>query len=111
MSFIFFSKYLKIDVKFRNAGNNWVKNFFVLDKRIWIGSGTLFLLRGEYLSSAVIVLKNSPKISDVTKRDIFQFNFLRVMEKCDKSAFVQISSLFGTLQRVDCLRIIWNGAF
>ena len=33
------------------------------------------LLRREYLSSAVNVLRNSTKISDITKRDMFQLHF------------------------------------
>ena len=31
-------------------------------------------IRREYLSSAVNVFKDSPKTSDITKRDIFQLN-------------------------------------
>ena len=65
----------------------------------------------SFLSSTVNALKNSPKISEIAKKDIFQLNFLRLMEKCDKSAFVKISSLFGTLQHVDSQRVFWNGAF
>ena len=35
------------------------------------------VLRKEYLSSASNVLTNSPNISDITKRDIFELNFSR----------------------------------
>ena len=56
----------------------------------------------EFLPSAVNVLTSSPKISDTTKREIFQLTFLRVMEKSDKSALVQPLSVFGTLSHVDC---------
>ena len=57
MSFIlFFSECLKLDVDSRNA----IKNFA--------------LLKQEYLSSTVNVLTSSPKISNVTKRDVLQLN-------------------------------------
>ena len=43
------------------------------------------------------MLPNSPKISDITKRDIFQLYFPHSDEKNDKSAAVQILAGFGTL--------------
>ena len=39
------------------------------------------LLRREYLSSAVKVLRNSPKVSDITKTNILQQNFCQSDEK------------------------------
>ena len=48
--------------------------FCLLDNCIWIGWGKFSLLSREYLPSAVNVSANSPKISDITKRDIFQLN-------------------------------------
>ena len=47
--------------------------------------------------SAVNVLTNSPKISDITKRDISKFNFPKSDEKYNKSPLLQISVVFETL--------------
>ena len=33
------------------------------------------------------------------------------MKKHDKSGIREILHVFGTLSRVDCLRVFWNGAF
>ena len=56
------------------------------DKCIWIGSLRFSLLRREYLSSTVNVLINSLKILHVTKRDLFQLNYLHsdewIMWRC-----------------------------
>ena len=46
--------------------------------------------------SAINVLKISPRISDQTKKDACQLNFLILMENSDKSTAVQISAVFGT---------------
>ena len=47
-------------------------------------------------SQRQIVLANSPEISDLTKKDIFQLNSYQNGEKNDKSVFLQISAVFGT---------------
>ena len=44
------------------------------DNGIWIGWGIFSQIWGEFLSSAVNVLANSPKISDLTKTDVFQMS-------------------------------------
>ena len=54
------------------------KSFFFLDNSIWIGSIKLSQLGGEYLSPAVNVLRNSPKILPINKRDFFQLNFFHI---------------------------------
>ena len=51
-----------------------------LDNYILIGYGKFSVLRREYLSSPVSVLTNSPKISNITKRDISQLNLSRSEE-------------------------------
>ena len=44
------------------------------------------------------MLTHSPKISYITRRDIFaKLVLLRVMKKYDKSAAMQISQVFGTV--------------
>ena len=46
-----------------------------LENCFWISCGKFSLFRREYLSFPVNVLTNSPKISDITKRDIFELIF------------------------------------
>ena len=65
----------KFDVDFRIAVKNVEKVFCFLDNWIRIGCGKFSLLQTEYLPSAVNVLANSPKLLDITKRDIFQPSF------------------------------------
>ena len=65
----------KFDVDFRIAVKNVEKVFCFLDNWFWIGCGKFSLLQTEYLPSAVNVLANSPKLLDITKRDIFQPSF------------------------------------
>ena len=50
------------------------------------------LLQREYFRSAVNMVTNSHKTSDITKRDIFPFVVLRSYEKYDKSAAMQFSA-------------------
>ena len=45
-----------------------------LDNCILIACTKLSLLLQEYLSSAVNVLINNPRVLDVSKRDVFQLN-------------------------------------
>ena len=52
--------------------------------------------------STVNVLTNTPKISPNTRRDILQINFPENDEINDKSAFMEILQVFGTLSHVDC---------
>ena len=75
MRVIFWLKSLKFDVHLRNAAKNWEICFKFLDNWTWIVCDKSFLLGREYLSWAVYVLKNSPKISDITKRDVVALNF------------------------------------
>ena len=50
------------------------KKFFFSDNIILIGIVKLSLLRTGYISSAFNVLRSSPKILHVNKRDFFQLN-------------------------------------
>ena len=71
---IFFGNYSKLNMYFKNAVTNSENVFCFLDNCVWIGSLKLSLLRREYLSSAVNMLTNIPKILHMTKRDFFQLN-------------------------------------
>ena len=55
---------------------NGEKVFCFWDIWIWTCYIKLFLLSREYLSSAVNLLTNSPKILYITKRDFFQLSCL-----------------------------------
>ena len=46
--------------------------FSFLDNIIWIVCCKFSLLLGEYLSSEVNVLKNGFRVSDITKKDLFE---------------------------------------
>ena len=50
-----------------------------------------------YLSSAVNVLTNTPKISHTNKGDIFEIISLQKDEKDDKKIIIDILQVFGTL--------------
>ena len=63
-------------------------------------------ISAEHLSLAVNVLTNSPKISDLTKRELSQLNLSQDHGTIEKSAVVQISAVFGTRKRVDCGRVL-----
>ena len=52
------------------------KSFLFRDNSVRIGGVKLFLLRREYLSSAVNVLTNSYKALRVSKTDFFRLNYL-----------------------------------
>ena len=74
--------------------------FRFVDNCIWIGNGKLSVLWPEYSSSAVNVLKNSPKISDLIKNDFFKLylaqNDKNVWQKCLSA---DLSSFRGSLTR------------
>ena len=58
------------------------KNVFSFwDKGVWSCEQKIWILRREYLPSGINVLTNRPKISDVTKADIFQLDDLEFIEK------------------------------
>ena len=72
----FFWKYSKFKVDFENATKNWEKAFCFWDNFVRIGCVKLSLLRKEYLSSAVNVLKKSYKALRLTKTDFFWHKYL-----------------------------------
>ena len=56
---------------------SWEKVFPFKDNCISIGYLKLSLLRRKYFWSAVNVLKNCPEILHITKRNLFEFNWLQ----------------------------------
>ena len=76
MRVTFFWGCSKFYVHFENGGNKSEIFFSFTDNCIWIDCVKLSLLRRECCWPAVNVLKNSPKILPITKRDFFELNFL-----------------------------------
>ena len=72
----FFWKCSKFKVDFENATKNREKAFCFWDNCVRIGCVKLSLLRKEYLSSAVNVLKKSYKALRLTKTDFFWHKYL-----------------------------------
>ena len=72
----FFWKYSKLNLDFKNEKANWKKNFCFCCNCIWICCLKLSLLRREYLSSHVIMLRNIIESLSITKRDFLQLNCL-----------------------------------
>ena len=71
----FVSRCSKSNLDFKNVAKNSEKDFCFWDNCIWIGIVKLSLLRTGYFSSAANVLRSSPKIWHVNKRDFFKFNW------------------------------------
>ena len=72
----FFWKCSKFKVDFKNATKNSEKAFSFWDNCVRIRCVKLSLLRKEYLSSAVNVLKKSYKVLRLTKTDFFWHKYL-----------------------------------
>ena len=72
----FFWKCSKFKVDFENLRKNPEKAFCFWDNYVRIGCVKLSLLRKEYLSSAVNVLKKSYKALPLTKTDFFWHKYL-----------------------------------
>ena len=76
---------------------------------VWIGCVKLSLLRREYWSSAVNVLRNSLKIFHITKRDFFQLSCLH----SDHKNMIKVLSLrlkvLEPVYNVAFWRVVWNG--
>ena len=72
----FFWKNSKFKVDFENATKNSEKAFCFRDNYVRIGCVKLSLLRKEYLSSSVNVLKNSYKALRLTKTHFFWHKYL-----------------------------------
>ena len=82
--------------------------FCFLDNCMWVCCVKLSKLWRKYLSSAVIMLKNSPKILHIERSSISSISFI-LINKSNKRAVVQISTVFGTVYHVAYLRSVWNG--
>ena len=68
-------------VDFRKAIKNQEKVFCFKDNGVWTFCVNVYILRREYVYSAVNVLTNSPNILDLTKAHIFQLTLSQIHEK------------------------------
>ena len=75
------SKCLKFDVDSRNGIKNWEKLFHFSNSCIWIGHAKFWQSRTKYFPSALNVLTLTPKISPITRGDIFRINLPENYEK------------------------------
>ena len=94
----FFWKYWKANLDFGNTSKSWEKVFSFWDNCMWMGSIKLSLLGREHLSTARIVLTNSPKLLHIIKRDFLQLNSLPVDQKiwyrCCRSNINRVETSF-----------------
>ena len=72
MMIIFFFKCLKFDIDSRNGTKKSEQSFCFKDNCIWIRDDKFTQSRREYLSLAVNVLRNTPKIYHRTKGHILE---------------------------------------
>ena len=69
--------------------------FAFSDDCIRIGSSKFSFILREYLQSAVVLI-SSPEVSDFRKNNFFGLNLPQTdKKKYDKSAYLQISAVFG----------------
>ena len=104
-------KKIKTWSRFQNLMKKLRIFFLFLDNLIWICCVKLSLLRKEYLSLAVTVLANSPKILHITNRVFSNSLSFTVTNKYGKMALVQISTVFATVYHVACPSVLLTGLF
>ena len=90
----FFSLCSKLDVDSRNGTKNWENDFLFSDNCLWIGRSKFQQSRTGCLSSAVNVLKNTSRISHITKGNVFHISFPQSVEriwwKCSHKDFTSV---------------------
>ena len=84
-----------VDVDLRHGAKKWEFFFCFLDNCTWIEWGNFFLLRREYLLSAVNAITNTPRISDTLRRTFSKTTFEKGMKQYDGSVEVQFFRLFN----------------
>ena len=70
-----------ISYRFQKRNKNPEKVFCFKDNAVWTFCVKVYILRREYVYSAVNVLTNSPNILDLTKADFFQLNLSQIHGK------------------------------
>ena len=96
MRVTFFWKCSRFNVYLKNLQSNWKTSLSFWDNCIWVCCVKVHLLRREYLSSAVNVLANNVKIFHVTKRNLFQLNYLHsdqwIWQSCFRGDWISVSA-------------------
>ena len=72
---VFFLKCLQLNVDLKNAVKSLEKTFSLSKNFIWIGFRNFSMLPGNHFPSGANLLTSSFKISDITKKDVFQRKF------------------------------------
>ena len=91
---IFFSKFSKFYLHFKNAEKKWEKFFPFRDNCIWIDCVKLSLLRIEYLWPAVIVLKTVVIFCLSLRETFWNLIAFTVINIYGKGGVIQSSALF-----------------
>ena len=76
MRVIFFLKWSKFNVDFKNGDKNWKKVFCFWENNISVGSVKFSLYRRKYLLSSVNVVTNRLKNLHRTNTDFLQLNYV-----------------------------------
>ena len=107
----FFSKYLKLHLDLENALKILGKVFCYLHNCIWIGIVKFSLFRTGYFSRGANVLRSSPQIWHVNKRDFSRSIDYAAINEYDKSAVTQIWKVVGNVYDAACQRLLGNVSF
>ena len=84
--------------------------FYFWYKCIWIVCIHLSLLKTEYLSLAVNVLRKRLKNFHVSKTDFCNSITFKVINQDDKDALIKIESVFLPVYHVACRDVLSNGS-
>ena len=107
----FFWKCSKLNVNFENAKRNSEKVFRLWDNCIGRCWHKFCLWTRESLSSAVNGLTKFLRFCISLRETFSNWIFFRVINIYVKSAVVQISTVFRTVHRVICWRVLWITTF
>ena len=111
MTVIFLWKCSKFKLEFKIKEKTWEKVFPFSDNCISTGIVKLSLLRTGKLSLASNVVTSSLKIWHDNKKTFSNSIALAVINKYDKGALVQISTVFGPVYHLTCPRVLWDETF
>ena len=109
MRLIFFLKMFKTESRFQKCKKTEKIFFCLWDNCIWKCGNKLYLLRRQYLSSAVNVLTNGPNIFHT--QTFSNWISFTVINKYGKGALIQISTVFRSVYCVSFWRVLWNRNF
>ena len=106
-----FSERWNIKINFKNDKKSSEKTFCFWRNWIKIVCVKLSLLRREYLSMALNILKDTLKIFHIAKRNFFDSMALPFINKYCTGGVVQISTVLGPAYHVAFRKVIWISTF